>query len=66
MEFKYTHLYRVVFVEDWGGRTSKVINLINLDQQWLSHIYSENNTLFYEHKETTILENKKGKHGIIS
>ena len=34
-----THLHRIVFVENWRSRASKMINLINLDQQRLSDIY---------------------------
>lgn len=34
----HTNLNRVVFVEDRRGRTSKMVNPINLDQQRLGNI----------------------------
>lgn len=33
-----THLYWIVFVEDRRSRASKMVYLINLNQQWLSYI----------------------------
>ena len=37
-KYGYTHLHRIVFVEDGRSRASKMINLVHLHQQWLSDI----------------------------
>jgi hypothetical protein len=38
---KPAHLDRVVLVEDWWGRASKVIDLVNLHKQWFGDVWNK-------------------------